>query len=63
LSGQAALYAAAEEPLLGEEVFALPAYLKAGPVHHASLAVQDLLRWGIILVLLGGSVLKFLGIL
>ena len=63
LSGQAALYAAAEEPLLGEEVFALAAYLKAGPVHHASLAVQDLLRWGIILVLLGGSVLKFLGIL
>lgn len=63
LSGQAALYASAEEPLLGEELYALPAYLKAGPIHSASLAVQDILRWGIIAALVVGSILKVAGIL
>ncbi len=63
LSAQAALYASAQEPLIGEELFAIPAYLNAGPAHSASLMVQDVLRWGVIAVLVIGSILKFLGIL
>ena len=58
LPAQAVLYAASQQPLLGEEVFALPAYLKANPYHQASLRVQDWLRWGIIVVLLVGTLLS-----
>ena len=63
LPAQAALYACAQEPLIGEELFAIPAYLNAGPAHSASLMVQDVLRWGLIVVLVLGSFLKLLGIL
>ncbi len=63
LTAQAVLYAAAEEPLIGEEAFAAGAYLKAGPAHNASLRAQDFLRWGIILFLIAGTAAKFLGIL
>jgi hypothetical protein len=66
LTGQAVLFAMAQEPLIGEELFALPAYLKAGSFHTASLRVQDILRWLVILALTGGIILKlievFLGI-
>ncbi len=62
LPAQAALYACAKEPLIGEELFALPAYLKAGPIHLASVRVQDTLRWLIIFFLLAGAVLKLLGL-
>lgn len=58
LPGQAVLYAAAQDVLLGEELYAVPAYLQAGPVHSASLRVQDVLRWVIITALLAGGVLK-----
>jgi hypothetical protein len=61
LSSQAALFATAHEALIGEELFAAGAYLGAGPSHSASLTVQDVLRWIIILVLLGGMVLKLIG--
>ena len=62
LSAQAVLYAVAEEPLIGEELFAAGAYLGAGPAHDASLTVQDILRWLLILFLLGGAALKVLGV-
>jgi hypothetical protein len=52
LSAQSVFYAAAQEPLIGEELFAAGAY-------EASLNVQDILRWLIILAILLGSVLKF----
>jgi len=58
LPAQAVLYATAQQPLLGEEVFALPAYLQAGPFHQASLRVQDWLRWGIIVVLVVGTLIS-----
>jgi hypothetical protein len=61
LSAQAALYASAHEALIGEELFAAGAYLGAGTPHSASLTVQDILRWVIILVLLVGAVLKLSG--
>jgi len=60
---QAALYAAAGEVLIGEELFAAPAYLGAGPAHAASLTIQDFLRWMIIIALVSGTALKLFGII
>ena len=48
---------------LGEELFAAGAYSNAGRAHEASLQVQDILRWVIILILLGGSALKLVGVI
>lgn len=63
LPAQAVLYAAAQEPLIGEELFAAGAYLNAGPLHTASLRTQDVLRWVLILAILLGSILKFFQII
>ncbi|HLE73725.1 MAG TPA: DUF6754 domain-containing protein, partial [Anaerolineales bacterium] len=52
LSGQALLFGSAQEPLIGEEVFATGAYMDAGIVHQASLRSQDVLRWLVILFLI-----------
>lgn len=61
LSAQAIFYASAQEPLIGEELFAAGAYVGAGASHDASLQVQDILRWLIIVAILAGSLLKFMG--
>lgn len=63
LPAQAVLLATTPEPLIGEELFAIPAYLDGGSIHQASLRTQDILRWILVGVLIGGSVLKILGIL
>jgi hypothetical protein len=60
LTGQAVLFANTQEALVGEELFAAGAYLGAGASHAASLTLQDILRWLIIVSLLAGAVLKFL---
>ena len=52
LSGQAVLFAAAHEPLIGEELYATGAYTNAGSAHAASLRAQDVLRWLVILLIL-----------
>ncbi len=52
------LYAGADEPLIGEELFVAGAYLDASPAHIASLRVQDLIRWILAGIILIGSVLK-----
>ncbi len=62
LAGQAVWYASAPETLIGEELFAAAAYVGGTPAQTASLTVQDILRWGIIAVLVVGSVLKLLGL-
>ncbi len=62
MPAQAVLYAAAQEPLIGEELFAVPAYLQANPFHLASLRTQDVLRWVISGLIVAGCVLKILGI-
>ncbi len=62
LPGQAVAFAAAQEPLIGEEVFASGAYLGAGPIHDASLRAQDILRWVLIIALIAGSALKVAGL-
>lgn len=63
LAAQAVFYATAGEPLIGEELYAVPAYLQSTPVHVASLRVQDILRWGIVAVLIGGAILKLAGLI
>lgn len=62
LPGQAVIYATAEEPLIGEEVFAGGAYLAAGPAHEASLRTQDILRLVIIALLIISALVKLSGI-
>jgi hypothetical protein len=63
LTAQAVLYATTAETLIGEELFALPAYLHSTPIHNASLQTQDLLRGLIVIIILGGTILKLLGAL
>ncbi|MBI3152669.1 MAG: hypothetical protein HYZ21_11085 [Chloroflexi bacterium] len=63
LSGQAVLFANTQDALIGEELFAAGAYLGAGATHIASLTVQDILRWLIILALLVGAAAKFFGVI
>ena len=63
LTAQAVLYASAQEPLIGEELYASGAYVGAGSLHAASLTTQDILRWAIIGVILVGALLKLVGIL
>ncbi|WKZ43128.1 MAG: hypothetical protein QY302_13585 [Anaerolineales bacterium] len=62
LSAQAIFYAAAQDPLIGEELFAAGAYTGAGASHEASLNVQDVLRWLVIIIILVGAALTVLGL-
>lgn len=59
--GQSVFYALADETLIGEELYALPAYLGAQGAHPASLTAQDIARFLLILALVGGAGLKLLG--
>lgn len=61
ISAQSVFYASSQDPLIGEELFAAGAYVGAGAAHEASLTVQDILRWIIIVAIVIGSVLKFVG--
>jgi len=63
LTGQAVLFATAQEPLIGEETYAGGAYLGAGRMHTASLYVQDIIRWVLIGLILIGALLKLFGVL
>ena len=63
LAGQAVLFANTQDALIGEELFSAGAYLGAGASHAASITVQDILRWIIIIALLVGAVFKFLRII
>jgi len=62
LPAQSVFFAAAQDPLIGEELFASGAYMGAGASHDASLQVQDVLRWILVLIMLGGAALKLLGL-
>ena len=61
LSGQAVLFASAQEPLIGEETYAGGAYLGVGPMHIASLYAQDILRWVLIGLIIIGAIIKLIG--
>lgn len=60
-AAQSILFASAADPLVGEELFAAPAYLGNDPAQRASLQVQDILRWLVILSLLAAAGLKLAG--
>jgi Domain of unknown function (DUF6754) len=62
-AAQAALFASASEALIGEEIFAASAYVGGRPAHVASLVVQDVLRWLIILGIVCAAGLKVLGLI
>jgi hypothetical protein len=63
LAAQSILFASSQDPLIGEELYATSAYLSSDRVHSASLTVQDVLRWAIILIMLVGAGLKALGVI
>lgn len=63
LQGQATIFACADEGLIGEELFAIPAHLSEKPVNKASLIVQDALRWIFIITIIIGAFLKLLRII
>lgn len=62
LPAQAVLFATAQEPLIGEELYAGGAYLNAGPMHDASLRTQDVIRWILVITILLGVVAKLFGV-
>lgn len=56
------LYAATESPIIGEEIYAIPAYLGREPAHLASLKAQDVMRVGIGALIIIAALLRTLGI-
>ncbi len=60
---QAVLYATADHPLIGEELFATGAYLKVNRAHAASVQAQDVMRWVVIAAAVALAVLGTVGIL
>jgi hypothetical protein len=61
LPGQAIMYAAAHDPLIGEELYAGGAYLDVNPMHEASLHAQDIARWAIAVLIIISAVAGMLG--
>ena len=63
LEAQAAAYAMAQHPLIGEEIFVSRAYLTDEVTAIGSLATQDVLRWVLIGLIIFGTVMQSLGLL
>jgi hypothetical protein len=61
--GQSIFFALTPNALLGEELFAIPAYLGYQAAHQSSVRAQDYLRLLIAIVLVVGSVLTGLGVI
>jgi hypothetical protein len=55
---QAMLFATADNPLIGEDVFAGAAYIGGQPRHVASLTAQDLARIAIVVLVIVGVVFQ-----
>ena len=62
-AAQAVLFATADQPLIGEDLFAGNAYINRRPAHLASLRAQDWMRVIIGIVIVIGVVLKTFGVL
>lgn len=56
------VFLTAKRPILGEEIFALGAYLTRWPAHLAGVVLQDLGRMGVILAIVVGVVLRAAGV-
>jgi len=63
VQAQALLYATADYPMIGEEIFAGGAYLDVGEFHKASLRSQDVVRLVIVAIILFGVLLRTAGII
>jgi hypothetical protein len=63
ITAQSVLFATIRDVLIGEELFAIPAYLAFSPMHLSSVRMQDYLRVLVGMVLVGGTILKILGVL
>jgi hypothetical protein len=63
ITAQAIFYAATQDTLIGEELYALPAYLAASPTHQASLRVEDIFRIVVGAGMIAGTILKVIGII
>jgi hypothetical protein len=62
LIGQAVAFSSSVDLLIGEEIFAIPAYLHAGSMYTASLLAQDSLRWIVIIFMIIGAALRSIGL-
>jgi hypothetical protein len=54
------VYATADEPLIGEEMFASSSYAGRRPIQVASLLAEDWARWAVIAGIIGLAILKIL---
>lgn len=63
ITAQAIFYAATQDTLIGEELYALPAYLAAGPGYVASLRVEDIFRIVVSGGMIAGAILKIIGLI
>ena len=63
ITAQSIFYAATQDTLVGEELYAMPAYLAASPAHQASLRVEDIFRIVVGIGMIFGSLLKVVGII
>ncbi len=57
------MFAAAQEPLVGEELYAAGAYLQVNPYHLASVRAQDIMRWVLAGCILAGAILQAFGLI
>lgn len=55
------VYATADEPLIGEEMYASSSYAGRGPLQVASLLAEDWARWAVIAGIVGLAIFKILG--
>ncbi|MBN1314135.1 MAG: hypothetical protein JXA42_01660 [Anaerolineales bacterium] len=58
----AMLIATVDEPIIGEEIFAVSAYLNHLPAHLASLRTQDVMRLGIVAIIIIASLIRTIGL-
>jgi hypothetical protein len=63
-TAQAVLFATADQPLIGEDLFAGGAYIVNGlPAHIASLRAQDIARIGLIIIMVLGALGASVGLI
>ncbi len=60
LSAQAVMLGTSSDVLIGEELFAAPAYISRDSFQRSSVFTQDLLRWVLISAILAGVILLIL---
>ncbi len=62
ISGQAVAYVIADMPLIGEELYVGEAYLGRSSLALGGVIAQDILRYLVIVIIIGMAILAFVGI-